>query len=224
MPNKKLIFIDENGDVGIHRDSSEHFMIGALVVDHKGVEIIRKVFSDFRYWKPFVGELKKVIKVKEVNKTLDAIILSNEHINFYYVNIDKKNYIGPYLKKVKKDDLDTHKFRNFILRNLLEGIPEIRDRSVEYEVIIDRYISGDDLERNLKDYLQNNYNLPTFESVVQVNSIYCEPIQVMDLIFRGVKNETLNQDLLREVKTPSLIKKEKGPDYPMGPVPNSPMI
>ena len=205
IPNKKIIFIDENGDTGMHKDSSGHFMIGALIVDHKGMDILREVFSDFRYWKPFSAELKKVVHVDQVNKTLNKIILSSDHIHFYYVYINKEEYIGPYLRKIEKSELNTHKFHNFILKILLESIEEIKDKSVEYEIVIDRYISGDDLEKNLKEYLQNNYKLPQFESVVQVNSIYCEPIQVIDLIFRGIRNKTLEETLFNKVATPTLL-------------------
>ena len=224
IPNKKLIFIDENGDTGMHPDSSKHFMIGALVVNHKGIEIVRKVFSDFRYWKPFVAEFKKVIYVDEINKTLNNVVLPSEHIQFYYTMINKKEYVGPYLREIKKTELDTHKFHNFVMRNLLEGIEEIKDETIEYEVVIDRYTSGQIFEKGLVEYLQDNHNLPKFESIVQVNSIYCEPIQIVDLIFRGIKNNVLKQELLREVRMGSSHKKEKGPDYPMGPVPNSPML
>ena len=49
-------------------------------------------------------------------------------------------------------------------------------------------------------------------------------IQIIDLLFRGIKNNVLKQELLREVKMDSSYKKEKGPDYPLGPVPNSPIM
>ena len=125
------------------------------------------------------------------------------------------------LDEIENPELDTHKFHNFVLRNLLEGIEEIREKSTQYEMIIDRYISGEEPEKEVVRYIQNTYTLPKFESIVQVNSIYCEPIQAIDLLFRGLKNNALRKELLTEVKGLNLMKKEKGPDYPMGPVPNS---
>ena len=224
IPNKKLIFVDENGDTGMHPDSSKHFMIGALVADHAGIKLLRKFFADFRYWQSFDAELKKAVKVGRILETLNEVILPSEHIQFYYIAINKEKYVGPYLKEIKKTELDTHKFHNFVMRNLLEGVEEIRDKTIEYEVVIDRYTSGKIFEKGLVEYLQDNHNLPKFESIVQVNSVYCEPIQIIDLLFRGIKNNVLKQELLSEVRMGTFHKKEKGPDYPLGPVPLSPIL
>ena len=137
IPNKKLIFVDENGDTGMHPDSSKYFMIGALITDHAGIKLLRKFFADFRYWQSFDAELKKAVKVGRILETLNEVVLPSEHIQFYHIVINKEEYVGPHLREIKKTELDTHKFHNFVMRNLLESVDEIKSRAVEYEVIID---------------------------------------------------------------------------------------
>ncbi len=48
MSNKKFIFIDESGDTGTGKDSSEYFIIGALAVNDKGIKTLRRVFAECR--------------------------------------------------------------------------------------------------------------------------------------------------------------------------------
>ena len=52
----------------------------------------------------------------------------------------------------------------------------------------------------LRKYLRNDYKLPKFESIVQVNSAYCEPIQMIDLIFKAMKQNKLDKNLIINIK------------------------
>ena len=201
MRNKKFIFIDESGDLGVHENSSEYFAVGALVVDYESMKDLNRILSDFRYWRCFYPELKRINNPlqERIYETFNNIIFKKEHINFYYIKIDKNSFIQPFLNSIGKSELNTEKFRNLIFVTLLKNIEEIQNRNFGYEIIIDRYSNNAKTENELRIYIKNDSNLPNFESVSLVNSIYCEPIQIIDLVFRAIKNGKLEMDLINKI-------------------------
>ena len=111
--------------------------------------------------------------------------------------LEKAKYTGPYLKKIGKSDFayDPNKFRNFVVRRSFEYVfsklvtidPEMNN----LEIVFDRYLESEKDEENLKQYLRNNYRLPAFEKIVQVDSEYSEAVQVMTLSVDLLRNTVL---------------------------------
>ena len=144
--------------------------------------------------------------------------------------LEKAKYTGPYLKKIGKSDFayDPNKFRNFVVRRSFEYVfsklvtidPEMNN----LEIVFDRYLESEKDEENLKQYLRNNYRLPAFEKIVQVDSEYSEAVQVSDFVGRFVKeycfdgNENMTTDVFDFIRifileNPDIIS-EKRPDTP----------
>jgi hypothetical protein len=83
----------------------------------------------------------------------------------------------------------------------------------EIELVFDRYRMSSKEADNLEEYLMNNWNLPKFEHICHVNSIYSEAIQITsqlvnamkDIIFGTVDDERralLNFIVLKDITKP----------------------
>lgn len=202
---KIFIFIDESGDVGdplVHQSSSRHFTINIGVATEQGVEDMEHLIAGFKFFNNHKKELKKIDGENLKNLTEKIPYLSD--VQFYEMTIDKMRYTGPYLKdgRYQRNPLW---FRNFILKKALEYI-SVEESLFAFgkpiELIIDRYAENKKDSDNLRTYLTENtlsrtrkdvfsrrfqINLPKIlpAHVVQVDSRYCLPIQLLDIIQRA---------------------------------------
>lgn len=227
-----FVFIDETGDPGhpSSESSSKYFQLNITVMHRESLIPLNKHLASFRYFKDSGKELKKHTRDGKILAGVFNDLSSKNNVLFTSFILNKEKYTGPYLKKIGKSvfDYNPNKFRNFILKKSFEYIfsklVEINPESNNLEVIFDRYLESEEDEENLKKYLRGNYKLPKFEKITQVDSDYCESVQVSDFIGRFVKeycfdgNENMTVDVFDFIKifileNPDIIS-EKRPDTP----------
>lgn len=227
-----FLFVDETGDPG-HPDSassSRYYQLNIAIIHRESLPYLHKHLSAFRYFKDSGKELKKHTRDAKLLAGIFDDLVKKSNILFVSFILEKSKYTGPYLKKINKSAFayDSNKFRNFVVRRSFEHVfsklvsidPEMNN----IEVVFDRYLESETDEESLKKYLRGNYNLPTFEKMVQVDSEYSEAVQVSDFIGRFVKehcfdgNENMTVDVFDFIRifileNPDTIS-EKRPDTP----------
>lgn len=192
-----FLFIDETGDPGHpdQRDASTYYQLNITLANRSGVGRITRHFSRFRYFLDADKELERYQRsTKKLHEILSICAVAPE-VRFYSFCLNKKTYIGPYLKKIDKGKFDYNpgKFRNFIIRKSLEALftYEITDSFVtprEYELVFDRFLSSEEDEQELRNYLRGNFKLPPFLHILQIDSQYSDQIQVTDFMGKMVKD------------------------------------
>lgn len=222
-----FLFIDETGDPG-HPDqesASRHYYLNIVVSGREGVAQLTRHLSAFRYFKNANKELKRYSRQSEQLKDIFQDLQDTGVAGLFSFGVNKEEYVGPYLKRINKgvSDYDAKKFRNYIVRMSLEclfiNFPTLKLFS-EIEIIFDRYLENEDEQNNLAKYLRNNYRLPNFFHVLQVDSEYCDPVQAADYLGRIVKEYHIDQKhpdqmipfvKIYDINNPDEIK-EKRPD------------
>lgn len=215
--DRLYVFIDETGDTGLpsQLSASEYFMINILVSDTSGLNRIEKHFSRYRYFRNADKELKRYRSGIDSQNLLNELFLhvsNTKGVMSFSFCLDKKSYIGPYLNSISKseEDYNATRFRNFILRIALEKIfefvPVIKIEDGKFrsiEIVLDRYLENHEDDNNLKKYLNENYKLPIIQFINQVDSLYCTPLQVVDVLGYIIKSKM--RDGLN-IKTDNFIK------------------
>jgi hypothetical protein len=239
--DRLYLFIDESGDAGIYTGensgASKYFMINVLVASSKGVNILEKHFSRYRYFKNADKELKRYRQHKNDQDILDDLLVnisSTQNVMSFSFCIDKEKYIGPYLNSIGRNekDYDATKFRNFVtkisLEKIFEKIPVVKSIDGKFrsiEIIFDRYLENKNDEENLKKYLNENYKLPIIQFINQLDSNYCAQLQMADVLGSLVKRKVFDGENIdtKDIKIfvtdnpDSVIElKEKGPDTQRG--------
>ncbi len=188
--NKRLyVFIDESGDPGNVLEpgaSSPYYAELALQINEEAWEyFIEHVIS----WKYVLGKFKEAKPLPSRNDQFQRYInpfmelYNSKNLFCSCVYLKKAKYTGPYLQS------SPIRFRNFIHRMLLEYHFQLfpaHDNDIE--LVFDRYRTSIEEENNLKDYLMNNFNLPSFEYICHANSIYSEALQVTSQLVNAVKD------------------------------------
>jgi hypothetical protein len=233
--DRLFVFIDESGDVGLPGiNSSKYFMINILACNTDSVNKVEKHFSRYRYFRYADKEFKKYKSNTDSQRILNELCLhvcKVDGVSLFSFYLDKEKYIGPYLNKIHKsiEDYDSTKFRNFLIRTALEKVfeytPVITRSAYDFrsiELVIDRYLEGITDQNSLKAYLNENYNLPQIQFINHVDSLYCAPLQVVDVIGTMMisildKDESTSHIDIKvfEMNDPSKIvpyKSEKAPD------------
>lgn len=192
--SKLFLFVDESGDAGsVGKDSSsDYYQLNIIACDANGVRDIVYTLSNLRYFINLKRELKEYwhhdkIRPKMVS-AIEKSLINNESIKAFVFCVDKKKYVGRYLGQ------DSVKFQNFILRKALGYIFDTYVDSAKIdslELVLDRYLSSEIQQGELKKYLHKSYELPRSREkisklhfIVHVQSVYCEPVQYADIIGR----------------------------------------
>jgi hypothetical protein len=195
MKKRSYVFIDESGDPGNILEngaSSPHYAELALQINEEAwTYFIEHIIS----WKYVWGRFKELnslpSRVDQLKRYINPLIELNNRSNLCCscVYLIKANYTGPYLRTSSTHDQNPIKFRNFVHRKLLEhhfGCFPTHDYGIE--LVFDRYRMTTEEENNLKEYLINNWNLPNFEYICHVNSIYSEAMQVTSQLVNATKD------------------------------------
>ncbi len=198
MSNAKrdFVFIDESGDPGEpgKEDASDYYMVNALHLTDSTLQDMFNRLNHLRYFHKLEGELKNVHKNPRILKSLLDISEWFHRINGIFMTstyLNKTSYEGPYLHNDSPRGRNPKYFRNFIISKTLErhfyknqtlSAPE-----PELEIVIDRFVSKKEDQDNLVNYLKKNRKLPSILHVVQVDSRYSDPIQIVDLFGRLLK-------------------------------------
>lgn len=214
---KYFIFVDERGDPGNVIDSSDYYQLNIVLTNKIGIQNINKEISRFRYFLDFGKELKEYwsrdkLKAKIVDIVENILIHNEENIYTFIFYVDKDKYKGPHLGK------SGTKFRDYLLIKALEYIFKNNkyvslERLESIELVIDRYLENEKEQRNLADFIRNNYKLPRSKDgvskiahIVHIQSLYSDALQVSDIVGRYFSE---------------IIKTKKGPVALRGPKPFS---
>ncbi len=196
MPSLDYIFVDESGDPGFTLDpssgqllSSKSYVAAALHLCDDAFRAVNQHVAAFRYLSGLSRELKIPPEKQDFTRLLDPIRVMSEggqHIWASVVYLDKLRYTGSYLQPGGKRPVSPIRFRNYILRRLLEHHFNWRPTlSSKYELVIDRIdLSLEDVE-NLRQYLAGNRHIPTPIHITHASSIYVEGLQLVHHIANG---------------------------------------
>ena len=199
MAKNDFIFVDESGDTGYKLGpdtgellSSTHYILAALHVTDQSIRRINRHIAAFRFYTGFDRELKLPPEKNVFNRLMAPIKeLADEglDISASVVYLDKALYDGPYLKQGGPRGQRPIRFRNYILRRLMEfhmlNHPLL---SPQYELVLDRIdLNPADIE-NLREYLRQNDNFQTPSFITHASSVYVEGLQVVHHIATGFKN------------------------------------
>ena len=190
MPRHDYIFVDESGDPGFTHDptsgqlaSSSFYIAAALHLCDDSFHELNKHVAAFRYYSGMNKELKIPTEREEFTKLLDpirALAEGGKNIWASVVYVDKPKYTGSYLKPGEKRPPDPVRFRNYILRRLLEHhFQRYQLQSKQYDLVLDRIDLTLEQTLNLKRYLSGNKNIPTPTHITHAASIYVEGLQVV---------------------------------------------
>jgi hypothetical protein len=222
-----FLFIDETGDPG-HPDNpsaSKYYYLNIIVSGREGVAQLTKHLSAFRYFNNATKELKRYSKQSEQLKDIFQDLQDTGVAGLFSFGVDKAKYVGPYLKRINKGvaDYNAKKFRNYVVRMSLECLfnknQDLKSFS-EIEIVFDRYLENEEEQISLTEYLRNNYRLPNFFHILQVDSEYCDPVQAADYLGRIVKEYHIDRKhpekqipfvKIFEINNPDQVK-EKRPD------------
>jgi len=140
-------------------------------------------FSALCFYRSVFNEMKRLHEIEVLRPRLVEVIRSLQeagHIAVTCTFLEKARYTGPYLVEGEGT-----RFRNFQVRRLLEAHFSHQSlQTAECELIFDRHSHSASQLAEFVEYLNNNWNLPSFTSVTAVDSRYVEAIQVADLALR----------------------------------------
>ena len=96
------------------------------------------------------------------------------------VYLDKETYGGPYLRPDSPRGQDTQRFRNFMLRRLLERhFARHPLASRLYDLVLDRVEMSRRQQEELWDYLSDNLRIPAPNNITHAASLYVEGLQIV---------------------------------------------
>ena len=114
--------------------------------------------------------------------------------------LNKKQYIKKYMISIDKllDEYNPNKFRNHVikqsLRYIFDSVISLDKDLNNIEIIFDRYYENIVDELSFREYIQDKHTLPSIEHISQVDSEYCEGVQVADMIGRFVKSNYFDNE------------------------------
>ena len=199
MPKHDFLFVDESGDPGFALDprtgdllSSSYYVSAVLHVCDDSFADINKHVAAFRYFSGLNRELKIPPEREAFARFLGSIRAMSEggkNIWASAVYLNKLEYNGAYLKPGGRRPSDPVRFRNYILRRLLEHhFGQFSLRSSQYDLILDRVDVTVEQDIDLRRYLSGNKNIPTPTYLTHASSIYVEGLQIVHHIASGFKN------------------------------------
>ena len=123
---------------------------------------------------------------------IGALARSDENIWSSLVYVNKRKYDGQYLKPGGTRPQDPVRFRNWVLRRLLEWhFSWAPLQSQQYDLVLDRVEITREEKDNLQGYLAGNHIIPTPTNITHAASIYVEPLQLVHHIATGFKDFVL---------------------------------
>ena len=210
MARHDYIFVDESGDPGYARDpqsgqllSSNFYIAAALHLSDDALGGLNKHLAAFRYYSGLNRELKFPPSREEFTRLLGPIRLmaeSGANIRASVVYLDKLKYNGRYLRLGAPRGRDPLKFRNYILRRLLEHhFQGYELLSEHYDLVLDRVTMTTQKMGELRNNLARNRNIPTPTYITHASSIYVEGLQVVHHIANGFQSAVTGPHLPPEL-------------------------
>ena len=195
MNKRTYVFVDESGDPGnVLKEgaSSSYYAELALQINEEAWAYFIKHVISWKYVLGIFQEFKSLpTKTDQVKRYINPLIELCNRKNLFCscVYLMKANYRGPYLRPSSISEQNPIKFRNFVHRKLLEHHFRLFPANdSEIELVFDRYRMTSEEINNLEKYLKNNWNLPNFEYICHVNSIYSEVMQITSQLVNAMKD------------------------------------
>ena len=166
MARHDYIFVDESGDAAFTHDpvsrqlsSSRLYIAAALHLCDDSFRDLNKHMAAFRYYSGLSRELKIPAGREEFTRLLDpirAMAEGGKNIWASVVYVDKLSYTGSYLKPGGKRPPSPIRFRNYILRRLLEHhFRRYQLRAKQYDLVLDRIELTREETENLRGCFQS---------------------------------------------------------------------
>ena len=210
MPPNDFIFVDESGDPGYVFDetsgkllSSPYYVAAALHVCDDSIAYITEHIAAFRYLSRMNRELKIPPGKDDYRRLMEPVqqlALNGSNVWGSAVYLEKTNYNGRYLKAGGSRQQSPVRFRNYILRCLLEHHFSMTSlKSNQYDLVLDRIEITREETDNLQSYIAGNYNIPTPTNITHASSIYVDGLQVVHHIANSFKDVVSGGDIPEEV-------------------------
>ena len=196
MAKHDYIFVDESGDPGYKVDpdsgqllSSNFYIAAALHLSDDAFAGLNRHMAAFRYYSGLNRELKIPPSREEFSRLLGPVKVMAEagaDIRASVVYLDKLKYNGRFLKGSKGRPPEPVRFRNYIIRRLLEHHFHRYDPlSSQYDLVIDRVPTTREEMSALRNSLIMNERIPNPAHITHASSIYVEGLQVVHHIANG---------------------------------------
>ncbi len=189
-PKRDFLFVDESGDPGTF---SPYYILGLLHITDVSLKELNLHLGAMRYFGSVRRELKSSRVTREQREQLIRILRDAHDHNFVRasaVYIPKSEYKGIYLTDRPDQTLDPSRFKNLMLRRLLEHHFSVcKSQSQEVELVVDRFFTSEVVEGRMRRYLREDKHgrLPAFLHITQADSRYVELLQIADWIAGAVK-------------------------------------
>lgn len=229
MAKHDYLFVDESGDPGFKIDMSANHILSSPYYTAAVLHIVDDAFRDinrhianFRFYTMLNKDLKIPPKERSFRALIEPIGVLAENQNGIYasaVYLNKRLYTGRYLKPGGERPQDPIRFRNFVLRCLLEHhFQRYSLQSDRYDLVLDRFDMAAEARDNLEWYLSRNPNIPTPSYITHASSIYVEGLQIAHHIANGYKDaasggeapEALSFVSARNITTNQRMARTKG--------------
>ena len=196
MPNYDFLFVDESGDPGYQLDpisgdlvSSPYYTTAVLHVCDNSIPLLTRHIANFRFYRGWYNNLKIPVGAPEFSGFVGPVrAMAEEGGNIWasVVYLDKARYTGSYLKPGGKRPSNPIRFRNYVLRRLLEfHFQHYPLLSKQYDLILDRFEMTAGARENLLQYLAGNWFLPTPKHITHAASAYVDGLQFVHHIANG---------------------------------------
>ena len=207
MARHDYIFVDESGDAAFTHDpvsrqlsSSRLYIAAALHLCDDSFRDLNKHMAAFRYYSGLSRELKIPAGREEFTRLLDpirAMAEGGKNIWASVVYVDKLSYTGSYLKLGGKRPPSPVRFRNYILRRLLEHhFRRYQLRAKQYDLVLDRIELTREETENLRHYISGNRNIPTPTHITEgYKSVVDGEHPPSELSFVNPRDLTTNQSV-----------------------------
>lgn len=206
MPKHDYLFVDESGDPGYAIEptsgellSTPYYTSAVLHIVDDAFRYVNMHMSSFRFYSRLMNELKIPAGREQFTILMEPIgVLAENGAGIFasVVYLDKRRYTGRYLKPGGERPQDAVRFRNFVLRRLLEHhFRKYPLKSNVYDLVLDRFDMAKDEREGLTQYLARNCDIPTPNYMTHASSIYVEPLQIVHHIANGFKSAATGGDI-----------------------------